>query len=66
MEQQQSPASHDQGQSCVHHWIIDPTNYGVCKKCGSTQQFRSWSQAATSWYGYSKKANKPSAGVAQA
>jgi hypothetical protein len=64
VKQVQSPASCDQGQSCVHHWMIDQTNHGVCKKCGSAQQFRNWAQAATSWYGYNKKAKESSGGVA--
>ena len=24
---------------CVHHWIIDSRNYGICKKCGEEQDF---------------------------
>ena len=24
---------------CVHHWVIDSANYGVCKKCHAGKQF---------------------------
>ena len=60
MEQEQSPASSDPDQPCVHHWVIDQSNLGVCKKCGSVRQFcRSWEQAV-SRFAWSTRANKPS------
>lgn len=32
---------------CIHHWLIDERNYGVCRKCGESKQFpRSWSAAS--------------------
>ena len=34
-------SSHEDG-ACVHHWVIDAENLGVCKKCGSTRRFRGW------------------------
>ena len=24
---------------CVHYWILDEKNYGVCKKCGDKKHF---------------------------
>jgi len=24
---------------CVHHWILDNQNFGICKKCGAERQF---------------------------
>lgn len=24
---------------CIHHWILDTTSYGRCKKCGAEKQF---------------------------
>ena len=26
--------------SCVHYWLIDDRNYGVCKLCREERQFR--------------------------
>jgi hypothetical protein len=32
---------------CIHHWLIDAVNLGVCKKCGESKQFCStWSAAS--------------------
>lgn len=37
----------EERQSCIHHWIIDVKNLGICKKCGDMHQFcSSWEQAA--------------------
>ena len=31
------------GKECIHHWLIDARNFGVCKKCGTSKQFcSSW------------------------
>lgn len=30
---------------CIHHWLINERNFGVCKKCGESKQFSSGS-----WY----------------
>jgi len=30
------------GVECIHHWLIDHMNLGVCKKCGSIKQFSHW------------------------
>ena len=36
----------DDCEECIHHWLIDERNFGVCKKCGAGKQFlRSWSPA---------------------
>ena len=38
---------HPESQACIHHWIIDVKNAGICKKCGDTHQFcNSWEQAS--------------------
>ena len=34
----------DDCKECIHHWLIDERNFGVCKKCGVGKQFScSWS-----------------------
>jgi hypothetical protein len=46
--QKHSTLSSDQDESCIHHWIIDVKNVGICKKCGEIQQFcSSWEQATS-------------------
>ncbi len=39
----------DQREACVHHWLIDEKNFGVCKKCGVMKRFSS------SWWGGSQR-----------
>jgi hypothetical protein len=40
------------GKECIHHWLIDASNFGVCKKCGTSKQFcSSWGAIQKSWYG---------------
>jgi len=42
----------DDCRECIHHWLIDASNFGVCKKCGASKQFcSSWSTIQKSWYG---------------
>ena len=39
------------GKECIHHWLIDERNSGVCKKCGVNKQFcSSWGTIQKSWY----------------
>ncbi len=42
------------GDTCVHHWVIDPPNGAVskgrCKVCGEEKEFRN-SFEYSSWYG---------------
>ncbi len=41
----------DDGKDCIHHWLIDERNLGVCKKCGTSKQFcNSWGTIQKSWY----------------
>jgi hypothetical protein len=41
----------EEGKECVHHWLIDASNLGVCKKCGVSKQFcNSWGTIQKSWY----------------
>ncbi len=43
MENKSEKAHNDDRQDCIHHWLIDERNLGVCKKCGEIRQFsRSW------------------------
>ena len=36
----------DKLEECIHHWLIDANNSGVCKKCGAKKHFSSsWSTA---------------------
>jgi hypothetical protein len=43
---------------CVHYWLIDEKNYGVCKKCGVEKQFcRSWDTVQKAWCSRPNKAN---------
>ena len=37
----------DDGKECIHHWLIDASNFGVCKKCAASKQFcGSWDTAS--------------------
>ena len=29
----------DEHKACIHHWVIDERNLGVCRKCGAGKQF---------------------------
>jgi hypothetical protein len=44
----------DEDNSCVHHWLIDAENIGVCKKCSSVRQFRGWWDVAAIRKGWSR------------
>jgi len=49
----------DDCRECIHHWLIDERNFGVCKKCGAGKRFPiSWSAASTqkAWGNTSSKA----------
>lgn len=52
MEDGHRPIPDKAGEECVHHWLIDEKNFGVCKKCGANKQFQS-----SSWYDSSIKKN---------
>jgi hypothetical protein len=41
MEDGQGTVYDDQREACVHHWLIDEKNLGVCKKCGDVKRFSS-------------------------
>jgi hypothetical protein len=48
---------HDDGRDgCIHHWLIDEKNFGVCKKCGASKQFLtgSWYDASIRKTAYNK------------
>jgi len=41
----------DDCKECIHHWLIDESNAGVCKKCGASKQVcSSWGTVQKSWY----------------
>jgi carbonic anhydrase len=29
----------DDGKECIHHWVPNDKNFGICKKCGAKKQF---------------------------
>lgn len=37
----------DDFSKCIHHWLIDARNFGVCKKCGDSKQFCCWWETAS-------------------
>ena len=50
MENEHMTAHDSDGEVCIHHWLINERNFGVCKKCGESKQFSSGS-----WYDASLK-----------
>ena len=50
----ENPSADVAGESCIHHWVIDPPNGAVseghCKTCGENKEFRN-SFEYSSWYG---------------
>ncbi len=40
---------------CVHHWLIDLKDQGVCKKCGATRDFPELRKKSTYYDIRSKK-----------
>ncbi len=48
----------DDCQECIHHWLIDERNFGVCKKCGESKQFCHWWEAASFQMGRGTKSSK--------
>lgn len=47
-------AASDEDDACVHHWLIDAENRGVCKKCNCTRQFRGWWDVAAIRKGWTR------------
>ncbi len=48
----------DHCEECIHHWLIDQKNCGVCRKCGEIRQFpRAWS-ALSIQAGWRSRASK--------
>jgi len=39
MEHNDGTLGCDEKNGCIHYWIIDQLNYGVCKKCGAEKHF---------------------------
>ncbi|MBM3156885.1 MAG: hypothetical protein FJ004_06335 [Chloroflexi bacterium] len=55
MENEQG-TSNSNGRECIHYWLLDEKNHGVCKKCGEARQFcSSWGSIQKAW---SSKPNK--------
>jgi len=65
MEEKSMPSPEDAAKSCVHHWMIDGKNNGVCKKCGAVKQFpSSWSPLTnhSAWSSKSAKSKNTASG----
>jgi hypothetical protein len=61
MEDVQGTVYDDQREACVHHWLIDEKNYGVCKKCGVVKRFSSawdWGGSQRAWASKYSKGKK--------
>ncbi len=56
MENEQGTAKDAEHESCIHHWLINEKNFGVCKKCGESKQFfsGSWYDASIRKTAYSR------------
>ncbi len=52
MENKHVTAHDSDCEVCIHHWLINERNFGVCKKCGESKQFSSGS-----WYDASIRKN---------
>jgi len=51
---------------CIHHWVIDQRNFGICRKCGAGKQFlHSWSAVGIqkAWGNTSSKSKHNVAGT---
>jgi hypothetical protein len=46
--------------ACVHYWILDRDNFGVCNKCGVKKYF------PVCWTSYSRSKTKKDVGQQQA
>ena len=46
---------------CIHYWIIDAANLGVCKKCGQVKQFSGTWSAASSQKAWGRNSTKTEA-----
>jgi len=33
------PGARDKSQGCVHHWLVDKNDVGVCRLCGENRDF---------------------------
>jgi hypothetical protein len=56
----------DDYKECIHHWLIDVRNFGVCKKCGESKHFCStWSAASihNAWHRRSGKVQHSVVGI---
>ena len=42
---------------CVHHWMIDSSNYGVCKKCKKTKDFNPGNNKLDRQFNYNDNPN---------
>ena len=57
MENERGTVHDNDCEGCIHHWLINERNFGVCKKCGASKQFcGSWDAAnQNAWYPRSNK-----------
>jgi hypothetical protein len=66
MANESEPAGAEECTQCIHHWLIDEKNLGVCKKCGESKQFsNTWSAASIqkAWGSRAGKAQPGDPGV---
>ena len=60
-----SETAHDDDcRQCIHHWLIDARNLGVCKKCGESKQFCNWWEAASQRVARGRRSGKVQHNVA--
>jgi hypothetical protein len=53
-------------EECIHYWLIDGKNFGVCKKCGEAKQFCSSWNATSVQKGWSNRSGKAQANAPEA
>ena len=58
MENQGETVPGDDSVQCIHYWIIDAANLGVCKKCGQVKQFSGTWSAASSQKAWGRNSTK--------
>jgi len=46
-------------ENCVHYWVIDAKNFGVCKHCGTTKQFQSGDEALSVYHRHKENDEPP-------
>jgi len=61
MSEDNGSTKNDDCKGCIHHWLIDSHNLGVCKKCGASLDFSVLRNSYANYRSsYSKPAKTPS------